>query len=212
MQSNLGNLGFESDWHPRESRSKLSARSLMLAIKGSWIGRMEDEEGASEVFEMSLASQLEALHPRSFGWAVACCAWEHEEAADVLQASYLKVLEGRAIFGGRSEFSTWFFGVVRVTASEWRSKRLRRRLLMLKNQTALAPSKSYDKESVDEVRLRSALHDLPRRQREVLHLVFYSELSIREASEVMNVGLGTARVHYERGKSRLRQRLRKEEE
>ncbi len=49
-----------------------------------------------------------------------------------------------------------------------------------------------------------------RRQREVLHLVFYGELSIREASEVMNVSLGTARTHYERGKAGLRKRLGRE--
>jgi RNA polymerase sigma-70 factor (ECF subfamily) len=41
----------------------------------------------------------------------------------------------------------------------------------------------------------------------VLHLVFYQDLSIAEAADVMDVGLGTARTHYERGKARLRQLL-----
>jgi len=41
----------------------------------------------------------------------------------------------------------------------------------------------------------------------VLHLVFYQELTIEEASRVMNVSLGTARTHFDRGKRRLREIL-----
>ena len=42
------------------------------------------------------------------------------------------------------------------------------------------------------------------RQAEVLHLVFYQDLTINEAAQIMDVGIGSARQHYERGKARLR--------
>ena len=38
-------------------------------------------------------------------------------------------------------------------------------------------------------------------------LVFYQELTIQEAAEVLALPVGTARTHYERGKARLRQML-----
>lgn len=39
--------------------------------------------------------RLEELHPASFGWAVQCCGGDRQEAEDVLQTTYLKVLDGR---------------------------------------------------------------------------------------------------------------------
>jgi RNA polymerase sigma factor (sigma-70 family) len=57
------------------------------------------------------------------------------------------------------------------------------------------------------VRLRQTLASLSRRQQEVLHLVFYQQLTIEEAAQVLGLPVGTARTHYERGKVRLRQLL-----
>jgi len=153
-----------------------------------------------------LEASLEALHEASFGWARSCCDGDADEAADVLQTTYVKVLSGAARFAGQSSFRTWLFGVIRFTALEARRKG-GRELSLDAHPEPESPEHAADAaliEAEEHAALRSALAVLPDRQREVLHLVFHQELSIAEASAVMGVSLGSARVHYERAKKRMR--------
>lgn len=156
--------------------------------------------------------ELERLHSASFSWALWCCDHRREDAEEVLQTSYLKVLAGTARFDGRSSLRTWFFSVVRRTAWEQRRRRWIRELLLARwvRQPAFAAVGQPDEAlstSEESNTLRQALAVLPTRQREVLHLVFYQELTIEEAAKVLNISLGTARTHFERGKARLRELL-----
>ena len=163
---------------------------------------------------IDLEAELERLHPDCFGWSMSCCEWDGSEAEDVLQTSYLKVLDGRAVFDSRSSFRTWLFGVIRRTAAEhrrWSALRGLRGLRWLADRAAVAPDAVDPLEAIHRSdqsdRLVSALRSLPARQRAVLHLVFYQDLSIREAAEVLGIALGSARTHYERGKAKLRDML-----
>lgn len=159
-----------------------------------------------------IEGDLERMHEANFGWALACCRWDRQEAEDVLQTSYLKAIEGRARFNGHSSVRTWFFGVVKHTASERRRRRLVRTLalgrwLERNPQTRPAPVPSPElltSETQAHERLRYLLGHLSARQRELLHLVFYQELTLEEAADVLHISVGAARRHYARGKERLR--------
>jgi RNA polymerase sigma-70 factor, ECF subfamily len=161
--------------------------------------------------QTDLRCELERLHAASFGWALWCCDHRRDEAEEVLQMAYLKVLEGSARYGGRASPRTWFFSVVRRTAWEQRRRRWVRELLLAQwgRQPLVAVPAPEEAFSCCErnSELRRALAALPARQRDVLHLVFYQELTIEEAAEVLKIGLGTARTHFGRGKARLRELL-----
>jgi len=160
--------------------------------------------------EASLRSLLEAHHVESYGWALSCCRRRREEAENVLQIVYVKVLSGKAVFDGKSSFKTWLFAVIRKTAAhEFRMelfRRLRLSQMLSRIPKALPENPAGGRDGV-EMRLKEALAKLPARQREVLQLVFYHDLSIVEAAQVMGVGIGSARTHYERGKKQMRRRL-----
>jgi len=160
--------------------------------------------------------ELERMHGSSFGWALACCRWDRQEAEEVLQASYLKALEGRARFNGHASVKTWFFGVVKRTAAEQRRTRLVRHLALgrwlLRSPAGpeVPTPESLSSRNEAQARLRRLLRRLSGRQRDLMHLVFYEGLTVEQAAEVLHVGIGTARTHYERGKARLRELLESE--
>lgn len=157
---------------------------------------------------------------------MACCDRDADLASDVLQQAYFKVFSGKAKFDARSSLRTWLFGVIRLTALESRRYRVLRLFWGRATREgpargagephepdddpaaeAPSPSASLAERQRAEA-IEAALAKLPPRQREVLHLTFYEGLTVREAAEIMGISLGSASVHYERGKSRMSELLR----
>jgi RNA polymerase sigma factor (sigma-70 family) len=161
-----------------------------------------------------LTQELERLHPASFSWALSCCRRDREEAEEVLQTTYLKVLEGRARFDGRSSFKTFLFGVIRRTAAEQRRRRALQALWLARwGHMAAKEDRVHDAVEPSGDRLRrldAALVQLPRRQREVIELRLQHEMTIEEAAGALSISIGSARVHFARAKERLRRLLGEE--
>jgi len=164
-----------------------------------------------------MEQELAGLHRSSFGWALACCGWDREAAEDVLQTAYLKAIEGRARFNGHSSSRTWFFAVVKKTAAERRRQRFVRGMALARwARRRPAPDPVPTPERLSEAaevgqQLRRMLARLSPRQRDLLHLVFYQQMTVEEAASVLHVSVGSARTHYERGKARLRKMLEGQE-
>ena len=153
--------------------------------------------------------ELEEVHAESWGWALTCCGRDRELAQDVLQTAYLRILSGTARFGGKSSFKTWVFGVIRMTArSEQRrswlwDSRHRRTEAALEIPDAASRGDAQVEQAERADALVRAMKRLSLRQREVLQLAFYHDLTIEEAAGVMGVSVGSARTHYDRGKKSL---------
>lgn len=194
---------------PRKVRSYRQWPKLTNMVDEGNTGGPEESHGSEDLPDL-----LESHHEAAYGWALSCCASHPGDAADVLQSTYQKILQGRARYKGVSSFRTWLFAVIRNTAAEERRKRWIRSLRLDKfarereNEPAQEESSEQLEGSERTNLLRDALAKLPRRQREVLHLVFYQELTVEAAAEIMHVSIGSARTHYARGKQRLASLLR----
>lgn len=155
-----------------------------------------------------LEREIEQLHGASYGWALSCCRRNRDEAEEVLQDVYLKILEGKARFDGRSSLKTWLFSVIRRTAAAQFRRRVLHNLLLVNwarrelDPVTPNPHATAEESQVSSV-LLGALRKLARRQRQVLELVFYHDMTIEEAATALAVSIGSARVHYDRGKKKL---------
>src|SRR5438105_1626350 len=181
---------------------------MASAVSPLMLERPDLGGGSARMDGDELRRQLEGVHADCFGWALACCHRDREEAEDVLQMAYLAVLDGRARHDGGSSFRTWLFGVIRRMAAAERRKAWARRLLLMGNGHRVAPEEpapldlAAEHDETSRV-LGRALDTLSTRQRAVLHLVFYQDLTVEDAASVLGVSVGSARTHYARGKQRL---------
>ena len=151
---------------------------------------------------------LEAVHSELFGWALTRCGFDATAAEDLMQEAYVAVLSGAARFDNKSKLSTFLFGVVQNLARS-RFRKLAMRLRLAKTYAAeqVEQGSVIDADDRERRQIWRAVESLPARQRDITELVFCRDMTIEEASAVMGVTVGTARVHYDRAKKALAEKL-----
>src|SRR4029079_19189404 len=92
----------------------------------------------------------------------------------------------------------WLYGVARKTLAKERRKR---------REVPLAPELSYEPEPVGDLKLPGAFAALSDADREILRLVAWEGLSLRDAARVLDCSPGACRVRYHPANSRLAARL-----
>ncbi|MEM1407799.1 MAG: RNA polymerase sigma factor [Bacteroidota bacterium] len=144
---------------------------------------------------------LEQHHNDAYLWARQCCNFDDEGAKDVLQMVYLKILEGKAKYNEKSGVKTWVFSVIRNTAIDHQKSG--------KIMSSLSVIKEIAEENVTEAFFdyQVIIRKLPERQRQVMLLVFYHDQTLEEVAEILALGVGTVRTHYDRGKKALKKIL-----
>ncbi len=154
-------------------------------------------------------SALEAMHGQVFGWALSRCNYDQAAAEDLMQQAYVELLTGRARFEKRSSLKTFVFSVVQNLARS-RYRRIASRLRVLSAVEAEPVATTAETlEPGENAELWRAVQSLPQRQRDVIELVFCRDMTIEAASRVMGVSTGSGRVHYDRAKKALRNKLEK---
>lgn len=157
---------------------------------------------------------LAAQHAAAYAWALSLTGYDAAEAADVMQQSYLVIVEGRARYARRSSLKTWLFGVVRNTALRLHRRNRQRLALVSRFSAQPPPGSAHNGESFadgEDHAAVAALAGLPRRQRDVLELVIYSEFTLEECAQVLGISLGSARTHYHRAKAAIRAKLEQDD-
>lgn len=152
-------------------------------------------------------SALEAIHSQVLGWALSRCDYNKATAEDLVQQAYVELLSGRARFDRQSTLKTFVFGVVHNLARS-RVRRAATRLRLVRTYLYEdTPAATHIEDEAPTAAIWRAVRALPARQRDVIELVFCRDCTVQEAAGVMGVTVGTARVHYDRAKKALRNRL-----
>jgi RNA polymerase sigma-70 factor (ECF subfamily) len=149
-------------------------------------------------------------------------------AEEVVQDTWMGVVRGIGGFEGRSSFRTWLFRIL-VNRARTTGERERRSIAIGTAEPAVdqsrfdaaggwaAPPEQWAEDIDDRLRagklagrIRSAIEELPARQREVVTLRDVDGLSSDEVCHVLDISDGNQRVLLHRGRSRVRQVLETE--
>ncbi|MEU0133049.1 sigma-70 family RNA polymerase sigma factor [Streptomyces sp. NPDC006296] len=157
------------------------------------------EEAAFAAVYRRWGSMIHAMALRSLGDA--------HEAEDVTQQVFLGAWRGRAGFRpDRGSFGAWLVGIARRKIVDALAARTRRLSLVDSVAHALDPHglQQGTDDVLDRVLLTEALSRLPHRQRQVLRMAFYEDLTQAQISDFTGMPLGTVKSHARRGLHRLR--------
>jgi len=154
-------------------------------------------------------SDLRKLHDELTQWAHYCVNFNQELARDVVQQSYLKLVDGKAVFDKNSSLKTWLFGVVRLTSLELLRKQ--RLYVVYSNDTAdeqvdelQEEENPFSYDDYTEQQILEAIGQLSLMQREIIYLAFYRDLTMSEIAKILDVSNGTIKTQYHRAKIKLR--------
>jgi RNA polymerase sigma-70 factor (ECF subfamily) len=164
------------------------------------------------------ATAFGALYERHARAVYSFCFWRTSDRAlaeDLSAAVFLEVWVAR----GRTTLTQpsllpWLLGVAHnLVRNQWRSTRRLRAALARLPPLLDAPDHSDDvAERVDVERgmraVRAACERLPRREREIVELCVWMELSPTEAATVLRIPVGTVHSRLHRAKARLRESIR----
>ena len=137
------------------------------------------------------------------------------EADDVAQDAFLRAYRALATFRGDGPFGAWLRRIaVRVAVARLAGRRDLVRLDAAEeldlHATAVQSQDDPEARTLD-LEWRSAIHDavarLPMRQRDVVILRFYGDLSLQEIAELTSDPLGTVKSRLHRGIAGLRAHL-----
>ncbi len=136
-------------------------------------------------------------------------------AEELTEDVFVRLFVKRPRFSGRSSFKTWLFAVGRNAALDFLRRRSGSRTVPLDEAGELASEEASLEAACirveDSERVRRALRRLSRDQRQALWLVYFEDMSHKEAAFVMKKSVHAMDALVSRARQALRAELDKEE-
>jgi RNA polymerase sigma-70 factor (ECF subfamily) len=148
--------------------------------------------------ERAAFDELMRRHERSVYFLAMRYLRDHDEAADILQRTFLKAFEKLAEFEGRSQFRTWLFRIaINLCKNRLRDQGRWQKVDPEEDELLVAPAKEDHIEAEQkQAALSDAVDRLPPKQRQTLELRVFGEMSFREIAEAMGCTENAAKVNY----------------
>lgn len=153
----------------------------------------------------SLEELIEAYQKSLYAAAFNICR-NTDDANDVVQDTFIQYYTTKKQFQDEEHLKAWLLRVAinrakDISRSFWKKNRL-----SIDDYADAVPF-----ESREETGLFEAVMRLPEKYREVIHLYYYEDLSIKETARILRITEGSVKMRLSRGRSFLRDVFKEEE-
>ncbi len=129
-----------------------------------------------------------------------------QQAADATQEVFMRSHKGLRTFRFRAEPFTWLYRTTRLVCHEFNRQKRAKTLAGELADTGNQPEALVD-EFLCATRIRRIVSDLPERQREVVMLRIFEDLSVRDTARAMGCREGTVKALLHKATTRLEANL-----
>ena len=141
-------------------------------------------------------------------YRLACVyARSSDDASDITQEVFLRAYKGLQGFRFGAKPFTWLYKVLKNVCNEFNRKSDRHVELNQEMENQLVETPQYDKCEKSISKIRQLVEELPLRQREVVVLRIFEELTIEETATVMRCRPGTVKANLHKALRNLRTQI-----
>lgn len=145
-------------------------------------------------------SQLVSTYQEQLYWQIRKLLINHDDTADVLQNTFIKIWENLDTFRGDAKLSTWMYKIAHNEAISFLTRMQAERDLTLDDpegyvQNQIEGDKYFDGEETQK-HLLQAIATLPARQRQVFNMRYYDEMPYENMAEILGTSVGALKASY----------------
>ena len=144
-------------------------------------------------------------------WHIRKIVFDHEDADDVLQNTYIKVFKNIKNFRGESKLFSWMFRIATNEALTFIKQKSRKLGLSInefnEKQVNQLEADVYFEGDAIALKLQLAVANLPEKQRLVFNLKYYEELKYDEISEILETSVGALKASYHHAVKKIKNEL-----
>ena len=144
-------------------------------------------------------------------WHIRKIVFDHEDADDVLQNTYIKIFKNIKNFRGESKLFSWMYRIATNEALTFIKQKSRKLGLSLnefnEKQVNQLEADVYFEGDAIALKLQLAVANLPEKQRLVFNLKYYEELKYEEISEILETSVGGLKASYHHAVKKIKNEL-----
>ena len=146
-------------------------------------------------------------------WHIRKIVFDHEDADDVLQNTYIKIFKSIKRFRGESKLFTWMYRIATNEALTFITQKSKKLGLSIneynENQVNQLEADVFFEGDVIAQKLQLAVAKLPEKQRLVFNLKYFEELKYEEISEILETSVGGLKASYHHAVKKIKNELKK---